>query len=275
MSLEAINSIAAQVAAATGAPPPAGTPLQPLTPPPAASATTALVTETAPAQVAAATKPVGITLTPEEWTAYSSTQARVAHLEDLERKRLADAQAAEVKALQAKGQIEQAFNLQREQARLEIEAERNKLKATEDRAKRYALDGELARALAVQPLVEGGNEQLSALWRSHFTVEPQGDTYVVRTPDMQPVGQWIAAQLAQPKFSHFLRPQNPNGGTQGGAQGAQGTPTPAAQGAGAVDTSKMNLSEAVLLTVAAREKNGADPRLTPTLGFGLRPVARK
>ena len=85
------------------------------------------------------TAPVSITLTAEQWAAYTSTQSRVAELEEVERRRAAAAQAAEVKALQAKGEIEQAFNLQREQARLEIEAERKKLKATEDRAKRYAL----------------------------------------------------------------------------------------------------------------------------------------
>ena len=90
---------------------------------------------------------VGITLTTEQWSDYTKAQARIAELEEIERRRGAEAQAAEIKALQAKGQIEQAFNLQREQARLQLDAERKKLKETEERAKRYALDGELARAL--------------------------------------------------------------------------------------------------------------------------------
>jgi hypothetical protein len=217
--------------------------------------------------------PDGIRLTAEQWAAYTSTQSRIAELEEIERRRAADAQAAEVKALQAKGQIEQAFSLQREQARFEIETERKKLKATEDRAKRYALDGELARALAEQPLVTGGADQLAQLWRSQFSVEAQGDTFAVRTPDFQPVGAWIAAQLSRPEYAHFLRAQNPSGGTAGGPLGSQGAPTPKANPA-IVDGPK-NLSEAVLLTMAAAEKSKADPRLTPALGFGLRPVARQ
>jgi hypothetical protein len=212
--------------------------------------------------------PVGITLTAEQWAAYTSTQNRVVELEEIERKRASDAQAAEVKALQAKGQIEAAFNLQREQARLELEAERKRLKDTEDRAKRYALDGELARALASQPLVSGGAEQLTRLWRDQFSVDVQGDSFAVRTPDFQPVSSWIAAQLDRPEYAHFLRAQNPNGGTAGGPPGLQGLPT--APAVVAPEKQPANLSEAVLMTLAAREKNGADPRLTPALGFGLR-----
>ena len=135
------------------------------------------------------------------------------------------------------------------------------------------LDGELARALATQPLVAGGADQLSQLWRSQFSVESQGDTFAVRAPDFQPVGTWIAAQLGRPEYAHFLRAQNPVGGTAGGPPGSQGAPTPAANPV--VADGPKNLSEAVLLTIAALEKSKADPRLTPTLGFGLRPVARQ
>jgi hypothetical protein len=215
----------------------------------------------------------GITLTAEQWAAYTSTQNRIAELEEVEQRRAADAHVAEVKALHAKGQIEQAFNLQREQARLELEAERKKLKGTEDRAKRYALDGELARALAAQPLVAGGAEQLTQLWRSQFTVEAQGDSFAVRTPDFQTVGTWIVAQLGRPEYAHFLRAQNPGGGTAGGTPSTQGLPTAPAQAA--VDAGPKNLSEAVLMTMAAMEKSKVDPRLTPTVGFGLRSMVRR
>jgi hypothetical protein len=278
MSLENIFSTkTATVAEATGYVPPlaprevTATPLPVTTSQQTTQATTPLPIPMSPSAQQAA--PVSITLTAEQWVAYTSTQSRVAQLEDIERRRTADAQAAEVKALQAKGQIEQAFNLQREQAQLEIEAERKKLKATEDRAKRYALDGELARALAAQPLVTGGADQLAQLWRSQFSVEAQGDTFAVRTPDFQPVGVWIASQLGRPEYAHFLRPQNPGGGTAGGPAGSQGAPTPAANPA--VADGPKNLSEAVLLTIAAAEKSKADPRLTPALGFGLRPIARQ
>jgi hypothetical protein len=233
------------------------------------------------------TTPVGVTLTSEQWASYSNTQARIAELEGAEQRRRAEAQTAEVKALQAKGQIEQAFNLQREQARLELESERKKLQQTEERAKRYALDGELARSLAAQPLVAGGAEQLTQLWRSQFTVEPQGDSFAVQAPGFQPVGQWIAAQLGRPEYSHFLRAQNPGGGTQGGPPGTQGLPT--APGQAAAPPVPQNMSEAILMQMAAMQKSTADPRLSgatqadadgkvirqQAAAFGLRPYPPK
>jgi hypothetical protein len=233
------------------------------------------------------TIPLGVTLSPEQWAAYSNTQARIAELESAEQRRHAEAQAAEVKALQAKGQIEQAFNLQREQARLEIESTQKRLKDTEERAKRYALDGELARSLAAQPLVAGGAEQLTQLWRSQFTVEPQGDSFAVQAPGFQPVGQWIAAQLGRPEYSHFLRPNNPGGGTQSGAQGTQGLPTTPTQSAAA--PVPQNMSEAILMQIASQQKSTADPRLSgatqaqadgtvirqQAAAFGLRPYPPK
>ena len=156
------------------------------------------------------TTAAGITLTPEQWAAYTSTQSRLAELEEIERRRAAEAQAAEIKALQAKGQIEQAFNLQREQARVEVETERKKLRELEDRAKRYALDGELARALAEKPLVPGGAEQLTQLWRGQFSVEAQGESFAVRAPDFQPVGAWepaggVCGQVAPRSLSVTVR----------------------------------------------------------------------
>jgi hypothetical protein len=282
MSIE--NIIAANAAAT--APLTASEPaLAPVDAPGAAinSAATQHGATVAPLQPATAT---GITLTPEQWAAYSSTQSRLAELEELERRRAADAQAAEIKALQAKGQIEQAFNLQREQARLELEAERKKLREVEDRAKRYALDGELARTLAEKPLVPGGAEQLTQLWRGQFSVEAQGDTFAVRAPDFQPVGPWIAAQLGRPEYAHFLRPQNPGGGTVSGPM-AQGGPTPPAQPPAAEQP--RNLGEAIAMQMANIAKqtatnatrsggstlneDGAITRL-PAAGFGLRSTPR-
>jgi hypothetical protein len=240
----------------------------------------ALVAPSQPTAVA------GITLSPEQWAAYTSAQSRLAELEEIERRRAAEAQAAEIKALQAKGQIEQAFNLQREQSRVELDTERKKLRELEDRAKRYALDGELARALAEKPLVPGGAEQLTQLWRGQFSVEAQGDTFAVRAPDFQPVGPWIAAQLGRPEYAHFLRPQNPGGGTVSGPM-AQGGPTPPAQ-IPAADQPR-NLGEAIAIQMANVAKqqtanatrsggstlseDGSITRL-PAAGFGLRAAPR-
>jgi hypothetical protein len=167
-------------------------------------------------------------ITPEQWRDYTNSQTRLAELEAAEARRVADAAAAEVRALQAKGHIEQAFALQRTQAETALTAERERLKQVEDRARRYALDGELARALAGHPLVVGGAEQLTKLIRHEFTVEGQGETFVVRSADFRAVPDYVAAVLARPEYAHFLRAQNPGGGT-GGAQGTQAAPTGPAQ----------------------------------------------
>jgi hypothetical protein len=229
--------------------------------------------------------PASISLTPEQWAVYTSTQTRIAELEAAEQKRTADAHAAEVKALQAKGQIEAAFNLQREQARQELEAERKKLRDTEDRAQRYALDGELARALAAQPLVPGGADQLTQLWRHQFTVETQGDTFTVRTPDFQSVGTWIATQLERPEYAHFLRAKNTSGGTAGtiSAQSAQSSLTadllpqmPRNLGDAIVvhmtDIAKRQTEDAIRTGGAKLGENGEVIR-EHAAGFGLRPLA--
>ena len=228
--------------------------------------------------------PASIILTPEQCAVYTSVQTRITELEAAEQKRIAEAHAAEVKALQAKGQIEAAFNLQREQARQELEAERKKLRETEDRAQRYALDGELARALAVQPLVPGGADQLTQLWRHQFTVEAQGDTFTVRTPDFQPVGTWIAAQLGRPEYAHFLRAQNTSGGTAGtiSAQSVQSSVT-----ADLLPLVPRNLGDAIVahMTGIAKRQTGDAIRTggaklgengelirEHAAGFGLRPL---
>jgi hypothetical protein len=205
-------------------PPPAAQP--PAQPPPAAMPPPHAAAEPPPAAPPAIAPPAPTvhTLTPEQWAAYASSTARIAELEAAEARRAADAQAAEVRALQAKGQIEQAFNLQRTQAEEALKAERTKLAETEARAKRYALDGELARSLASFPLVAGGADQITRLIRDEFGVEAQGDTFVVRSKDFRGVHDFITATLAKPEYAHFIRAQNPGGGTAG-TQGTQSAPT--------------------------------------------------
>ena len=212
-----------------------------------------------------------VTIPLEQLQAFSHLQAQLTQLEADQKARDDAARSEVIKAMAAKGQVEEALRTQREQAQRDIEAERLKFQQTEERAKRYALDGQLTAALSAQPLVAGGAEQLTQLWRSQFIVEPQGDTFNVRTQDFQPVGSWIAAQLGRPEYSHFLRATNPGGGTAGGT-GTQSAPTTPGNTGGSGDAQPKNFSEAVIMTMAAREKSAADPRLTPTLGMGLRPL---
>lgn len=156
-----------------------------------------------PATVAVATMPASttqsmvqtVTIPLEQLQAFTSIQSRLAQMETDQRARDEAAQAELVKTMAAKGQVEDALRTMREQAQKDLDTERVKLAQIEERAKRYALDGELARTLASQPLVAGGAEQLTQLWRNQFIVEPQGDSFAVRTQDFQPVGAFIASTL--------------------------------------------------------------------------------
>lgn len=135
---------------------------------------------------------------------------------------------------------------------------------TGDRAKRYAADAEISRVLASHPLVPGGAEQLTRLWRSEFAVEPQGDSFSVRTPTFQSVGDFAAAMLAKPEYAHFVRASNPSGGTGGASPASQSGPTSPAQTA-PVEQPK-TLSDAIILTMQELGKNS--PSLTPNLNMG-------
>jgi hypothetical protein len=230
-----------------------------------------------------------VTIPLEQLQAFTSVQARLAQMEADQRARDEAARAELVKAMAAKGQIEEALRTVRDQAQKDLETERRRLAQAEERAKRYALEGQLAQALATQPLVTGGAEQLAELWCNKFIVEPQGETFNVRTPDYQPVSAWITAQLGRPEFAHFLRAKNPDGGTLGGPPRTQGTPTGPTSAATAMDQPR-NMGEAIALkmagvakTTAANANLSGGSRLSeagavirePADGFGLRPLARQ
>ena len=132
-----IEGIVAQVAAATGgaaAAAPTMTAAAAATPPPAVATTPPPAAAATPAPAQAAPAAAGFTLTAEQWRDFTSAQSRIAELEAADRQRQADARDAEVKALQAKGQIEQAFTLQRQQAEQTIAAERKQREEVEERA---------------------------------------------------------------------------------------------------------------------------------------------
>ena len=159
-----------------------------------------------------------------------------------------------------------------------------RLQEIENRAKRYALDGELARALASQPLVPGAADQLTKLWRSEFVVEPHGDSFKVQSAaSFQPPSDYVAAMLARPEYAHFIRAQNPGGGTAGTTGARQAAPTPAPNPA--VDTPPSSLGEAILRLAAAKKATTVPGNVTGGTtwngdavvrqgaeAFGLRPV---
>lgn len=102
-----------------------------------------------------------------------------------------------------------------------LQVERDEKNQTETAAARYALDGELARAIAANPnLVPGGADQLTQLWRSQFSAVKEGGTYVVRNATGQTPADFATAQLARPEYAHFVVARNSAGGT-GGVQPSQ------------------------------------------------------
>ena len=227
-------------------------------PPPAAPAIAPAPGAAAGTGVAqpAATQPSGqpsmVSIPLEQLQTFTAIQTRLAQLEADNRQKEQQAQADQAAILAKKGEVEQALNLLQRQSEQQLANERAARAATEDRAKRYATEGELSRALAAQPLVPGAAAQLTKLWRSEFTAEPQGDSFQVRTPTFKSVADFVSEQLATPDYAHFIRAQNPAGGTGGVNPAGQAPPTPAAQTAPA--ELPKTLSEAVILTMRDAER---------------------
>jgi hypothetical protein len=236
------------------------------TPATPAAATVAAVPASAVPAPTAQSQTVTIPL--EQLQAFTSVQARLAQMELDQRARDDKATADRVMLLAQKGEVEKAMGIQREEAQKQLDGERVARQALEDRAKRYALDGDLSRVLASQPLVPGGAEQLTQLWRNQFVVEPQGEGFTVRTPTFQSVGDFVTANLAKPEYAHFIRAQNPAGGTAGGgSSGAAAAPTGPANPA---PVQPKNFGEAIILQMQEMaQATQGDNRLNPAAAMGL------
>jgi hypothetical protein len=218
--------------------------------------------------VAAPPSPSTVTITLDQLQTFTATQTALAQLQADQKVRDAASQAELVAALAKKGEVDNALALLRSQSDDALKAERGQRAATEERAKRYALDGEVARVLASLPLVPGAAAQLTRLFRPEFNVVAAGDTFVVQTPTLQTVEAFVAAQLAMPEYAHFVRAQNPAGGTGGVTPATQSAPSVPGT---AVEAPK-TLSDAVLLSMQQRAGSSGigDGRTDPRAGFGLR-----
>ena len=144
-------------------------------------------------------------------------------------------------------------HLQTQQSQTELAAERARPKDLEERSKRYALDRELALALASKPLVAGGAEHLTRLLRDDFQVAPAGDSFVVQSKDFRSVGDYLGAMLGRPEYQCFVRSNNPTGGS--GAQGG-GLGRPDSPANPAVDATPQTFSDAVIALSAAQKATG-------------------
>jgi hypothetical protein len=244
-----------------------------LAPNPAAPpAPTVVVAQPAAPIAAPAPAPQTVTIPLEQLQTFTSVQARLAQLEAEQRSRDEANRAEQVKLMAAKGDVENALRQVREDSQKQLDAERAAKASVEERAKRYALEGELSRVLASQPLVPNGAEQLTQLWRSQFVVEPQGESFTVRTPTFQSVGDFVKSKLAEPGYSHFIRASNPAGGTAGGQ--SSGAITPQTSPANATPQAEpKNFGEAIILQVKANEAARGPAGATigdPSRPFGLR-----
>ncbi len=236
---------------------PAGTPTPATTPPP---------TPATPAG------PVTVTLPWDQIQALQAAQTRLATLEAEQRQRDHDVQQREAQLLAETGKVKEALEMLRKQSDDQVNAERVAKAKVEERTQRYALDGELARTLASQPLVPGGAEQLTQLWRHQFQVEAQGDTYAVRTPTFETVQAFVARNLAMPEYAHFVRAQNPGGGTGGGNLGSQTIPTPTTTAAPQAPVIN-NLGDALLENLKAAGVGQYGNPGVKSQGFGLKRVS--
>jgi hypothetical protein len=197
---------------------------------------------------------------------FMQAQTRLAQLETEARQREEAAQAEAARLLAAKGQVEAALKTIQQQSEAKLRAEAEARLRTEERAKRYALDNELSKALSMHPLLPGTTDQLTAILRSQLQVAEEGDRYVVRTPAFVSAIDHVATMLGKPEFAHFLRPYGAGGA---GAGGSQTTPTPTANPTPGAQPK--NFGEAIILQMQelARNTKAADPKTDMTKSFGL------
>src|SRR5215469_10261826 len=103
----------------------------------------ATIPATDPQPAAAPAQPQTVTIPLEQLQAFTAIQTRLAQMESEQRNRDEASKAEQVKLLAQKGEIENALRIQREEAQKQLDGERASRTAVEERAKRYALDGEI------------------------------------------------------------------------------------------------------------------------------------
>ncbi len=208
----------------------------------------------------------------EQLQSLMASQTRLAQLEAEARQREEAATAEQARLLAAKGQVEEALKSIQQQSEAKLAAEAQARMRSEERAKRYALDNELSKALSMHAILPGTTDQLTAILRGQLQVEAQGESYVVRTPAFVSAIDHVATTLGKPEFAHFLRPHGAGGA---GAGGANAAPTPAANPTPAAEPK--NFSEAIILQMQeiAKNKVAVDPSRDMKQGFGLGRVGVK
>jgi hypothetical protein len=211
--------------------------------------------------------PQTVTIPLDQLQAFTATQARLAQMEAEQRQREETAQAEQARLLAAKGQVEEALKSIQAQSEVKLRAEAEARLRTEERAKRYALDNELSKALSMHPLLAGTSDQLTAILRGQLQVVEEGEKYVVRTPGFVSAIDHVATTLGKPEFAHFLRPHSAGGTAASGS--TQAAPTPAANLA--APPVPKNFGEAIILQMAeiGKGQTAVDPAKDMSRSFGL------
>jgi hypothetical protein len=255
-------------------PTPSSTPAAPAaatvaaTPPPSPSSTDK---PAAPSDKPAA--PATVTISTETYQTFVALQTEHMKLQQEQRQREDEARKEKLDLMVKEGKAQEAIRETRDDADRRVKTEQELRMQIESRAKKYAIDSELIRALSDQKLNPGAGEQLTDLFRKHFNAEPQGESFAVRTVGGQSPAEFVAAQLAQPNFAHF-KPATGAGGAGGSAGGQFSGPTPPAIVAAGKEPA--TLGEAIIAQFAARKAaDTTDARLDMSSGMGLRRTAAR
>lgn len=278
MSLEA-NPAASPAAAPPVAAPavatatsPAPPPVAVAPPPPAAPAY--LPPAAVPAPHPAPVGPSMVSIPMEQLQAFTTIQTRLAEIEDRQRREASEAQRREAELLAERGNLQEGLRQLREQSEQALAAERERAATIQRQAQGYAIDTEVARALAAHTFVSPvARANFEAEVRRELTADPQGNGFLVRTPTYQSATDLVNARLAHPDYQFLLAPRNPQGGTANPGQPTQNAPPPAAAPASPPPVEKpQNLGHALILQHRDNLSNrvaGGDPRYDAGRPFGL------
>lgn len=188
------------------------------------------VPATVPLPPASATQQT-VTIPLEQLNAFTSIQARLADMEARERQR-EDAHRTELQnAMLARGQAEDAVRSVREQSDQQVRTIQDQLNQTRNQAQNYAIDVEVARALAGHRFVnDRARRQFEMEVRSELVAEANGNSFAVRTPTFQTAEQVVAGRLGSPDYAYLLAPNGVSGTAAG--QPTQSPHSPPANAAG-------------------------------------------
>jgi hypothetical protein len=148
---------------------------------------------------------------------------------------------------------------------------RDRVATLEAAEKGRLIEAAVANELVKFELADGAADQLKALILPGITMTKLTDgREVLHSADYTPLPSVVAATLQRPEYGHFLKPK----GSAGSAP-AQPAPQPAAGTGGASSDARREIlpgetfSDAIVRVARAKQATQGDPRLDPSLPFGI------